>query len=430
MAVASFNSNVLALRIQRSLASATEAVGSSYERLSTGQRINRAADDAAGLAIADSLRVDSRLYTAAVRNINDGMSALNIINGALDSQSGILQRMAELAEQAANGSLSSTQRGSLQQEYYSLTQEFGRIGATTTFNGLNLLLAGRGSNARDLFLQAGIRGSANSILQVTGGDTGKISGILDRDSMTAGSTSGGPLTADQVADSYNNQVLRTRVRDSTGAEHEVMVGFFDSGAAGSLRAEMWVHAEESAFGAGTEAGQWRRLSNGALTNASYDTSNGNITALSGTWASLTSGGNIIFNSTTIDLSGLKISSSTGANGVNLGKSTSIDISGVEGIAAAKSSLDLVLRRLESLSLLRGTIGAAQSRLTVALNLNQSAREASNAAESRIRDVDVASESADLVAQQIRQKSATSVLQYANSQPGILLSLLADAAGRK
>lgn len=424
MAVASFNSNVLALRIQRSLASATEAVGSSYERLSTGQRINRAADDAAGLAIADSLRVDSRLYTAAVRNINDGMSALNIINGALDSQSGILQRMAELAEQAANGTLSSGQRGSLQQEYYSLTQEFGRIGEGTSFNGLSLLLAGRGSNPRDLFLQAGIRGNNNSVLQVSGGDTGRISGVLDRDGMATSSLGGGALTAETVTDAYNNRVLRTRVRDSAGVEHEVMLAFWDTGAASSLKADMYLHSEETASGSASEAGLWRKVPNLTGPVISYNTSTGSVTNVVGTGNSLASGGAINFSQ--IDFAGLKISSSSGTLGVNLGQTTSIDISGIDGIAGAKASLDLVLRRLESLSLLRGTIGAAQSRLTVALNLNQGAREASSAAESRIRDVDVASESAELVAQQIRQQSATSVLQHANNQPKILLGLLANA----
>ena len=428
MAVASFNSNVLALRIQRGLAGATEAVGGSYERLSTGMRINRAADDAAGLAIADSLRVDSRLYTAAVRNINDGMSALNIINGALDSQSGILQRMAELAEQSANGTLSLVQRSSLQQEYYSLTQEFGRIGATTSFNGLNLLLSGHGSNPRDLFLQAGIRGNANSVLQVSGGDTGKFSGILDRDGMATTSPSGGPFTADQIVDHYGNKVLRTRMVDTVGVEHEVMIAFRDVGGGNSVRPELFVHAEEASAGNPAEAGLWRQAPAFTLSNVSYNTTTGFVTSSGlSSWAGLTTGGQIQIMQ--LDLSGLQISSSSGTTGVNLGQSTAIDISGVESVAAAKSSLDQVLRRLESLSLLRGTIGAAQSRLNVALSLNQGAREASSAAESRIRDVDVASESAELVAQQIRQKSATSVLQYANSQPKILLSLLNNVRER-
>ena len=425
MAVASFNSNVLALRVQRGLAGATEAVGSSYERLSTGMRINRAADDAAGLAIADSLRVDSRLYSAAVRNINDGVSALNIINGALDSQSGILQRMAELAEQAANGSLSSAQRLSLHQEYYTLTKEFGRIGETTSFNGLNLLLSGRGANPRDLFLQAGIRGDANSILQVSGGDTGRISGVLDRNGLVSVSFSNGPHSAEAVTDAYNSRVLRTRVVDSNGVEHEAMVAFYDVGTPTSIKADLFVHAEEATGGSASEAGQWRKLPNGAVVFASYDTASGSITGQSGNWSGLVSGGSILFNQ--LDLSGLKISDSSGTRGVNLGQTTAIDISGIEGIASAKAALDLVLRRLESISLLRGTIGAAQSRLNVALNLNQGAREASTAAESRIRDVDVASESANLVSQQIRQQSAISVMQFANNQPKILLGLLADAA---
>lgn len=418
MAVASFNSNVLALRIQRSLASATEAVGSSYERLSTGMRINRAADDAAGLAIADSLRVDSRLYSAAVRNINDGISALNIINGALDSQSGILQRMAELAEQAANGTLSSSQRGTLNQEYYSLTQEFGRIGESTSFNGLNLLLAGRKNNPRELFLQAGIRGGIDNFISVTSGDTGRISGVLDRDSMVTSAITSG--SAQEIVDAFNNNVIRTRVTDSLGNSHEVLLAVYDTGVSQtSMRVEMYMKRDETAVGGSTD--DYVRLGNAAIPNINYDPVTGNVTSQSGNFINIAGGANIIFSR--IDLSGLKISSSSGVSGINLGKSTAIDASGVESIASAKASLDLVMRRLESLSLLRGSIGASQSRLNVALDLNASARESTSAAESRIRDVDVASESAELVAQQIRQQSATSVLQRANSQPGILLALL-------
>ena len=143
MANFSFNTNIAALRVGRELAQSTQRVGVGYERLATGLRITRASDDAAGLAIADKLRVDSRLYTQARRNINDGLSVLQVMDGTLEQQSNIVTRLIELAEQSANGTLSNSQRSSIEKEYQGLLKEFGRLGDSTSFNGQNLLLSGR-----------------------------------------------------------------------------------------------------------------------------------------------------------------------------------------------------------------------------------------------------------------------------------------------
>src|SRR5690606_7658731 len=98
------------LKVQRQLSSTTSALDKVYARLSSGVRINRASDDAAGLAIADALRTDVRLYSQALRNINDGISLLAIASGALSEMSGLITRIRELAEQSANGVYSSMQR--------------------------------------------------------------------------------------------------------------------------------------------------------------------------------------------------------------------------------------------------------------------------------------------------------------------------------
>src|SRR5262245_4821543 len=104
------NTNVAALNAQRRLGNSTQALRGSFERLSSGLRIVRAKDDAAGLAIADSLRADGRIASVAIRNANDGISLISIADGALDQMSSVLTRMAELAEQSANGVLAVTQR--------------------------------------------------------------------------------------------------------------------------------------------------------------------------------------------------------------------------------------------------------------------------------------------------------------------------------
>lgn len=133
------NSNLFSLTAQRGLTRSSENLETSLERLSSGLRINSAVDDAAGLAIATSLSSNARVYTQAIRNINDGISAISIASNTLTELSGITQRLSELAEQASNGTYSKTQRSAINSEATALVQEYNRITQSTDFNGLNLL---------------------------------------------------------------------------------------------------------------------------------------------------------------------------------------------------------------------------------------------------------------------------------------------------
>jgi flagellin len=137
-------SNIASLQAQRRLGLATASLTSVYEKLSSGQRINKASDDAAGLAIADSLRADNRVATVAIRNANDGISTIAIADSALGEVGNVLSRLAELAEQSANGVFSNVQRSALANEFVALSSEIERIAVTTTFNGVRLL-SGSGS---------------------------------------------------------------------------------------------------------------------------------------------------------------------------------------------------------------------------------------------------------------------------------------------
>ncbi|WKZ57001.1 MAG: FG-GAP-like repeat-containing protein [Bdellovibrionota bacterium] len=136
-----FGSNINALRAQRLLGQSIDRLGRATERLSSGMRINRASDDAASLSVAMSLGAASRVYSQGIRNVNDGISALSIADSGLETLSNILVRQRELASQAANGSLSSTQRRSLAQESDQLTLEYNRTLGSLKFNGLSLLTA-------------------------------------------------------------------------------------------------------------------------------------------------------------------------------------------------------------------------------------------------------------------------------------------------
>ncbi|MCB0325095.1 MAG: VCBS repeat-containing protein [Bdellovibrionales bacterium] len=156
------SSNISALRAQRDLAKSSKALYSVFDRLSSGQRINRASDDAAGLSIAESLRSDVRILNQGLRNANDGLSAIRIADGALAELTLIVTRITELAEQSANGVNSTAQRAALDQEAQKLADEFARIADTTSFNNIRLL----DGSVAEIQVQVGTSSVVHSRLQV------------------------------------------------------------------------------------------------------------------------------------------------------------------------------------------------------------------------------------------------------------------------
>ena len=164
MPIRIFN-NIPSLNAQRILGLNNDRLSTSVERISSGIRINRGADDAAGLAISEALRSDIRALRQAVRNANDGISLINVTEGALNEQSGILIRLRELASQASTGTVGSTERQTIQLEFDSLRLEIDRISATTEFNGQGLVdgsLASSVNTANHILIQVGINSNANS----------------------------------------------------------------------------------------------------------------------------------------------------------------------------------------------------------------------------------------------------------------------------
>lgn len=278
--------NVPSLVSQRNLDASTNRLTTSYERLSSGLRINRASDDAAGLAIAESLKADARVAQVGIRNASDGISIIAISDQAIGQIGNVLARLAELAQQSANGVYGNVQRSALVNEFSALTSEIERIAFTTKFNGLALL-----SGGGTVTFQVGFDGS--SLSQVT----------------------------------Y-------------------------SGVEATLE---------------------------ALGLASRGTSN------------------VIYS----------ISGATEA----------------EAQSAARHALDAIQAAITSVTRNRGMLGAAESRLDVTIKNLQVARENFMAAESRIRDVDVASEAAELTRTNILQQAGAAVLAQANSQPQLALQLL-------
>ncbi len=155
------NTNVSSINTRRHLYNSTQAFGKSMEKLSSGLRINRAGDDAAGLAISENLKADIRSLNQAARNAADGISLVQTAEGALDEVSSILLRMKELAEQSLNGTLTDTDRGYLDSEYTALSSEIDRIAAGTEFNGVALL-----GGSLDVDIQVGIGTTSNDSVGV------------------------------------------------------------------------------------------------------------------------------------------------------------------------------------------------------------------------------------------------------------------------
>ena len=164
MAVRIFN-NIPSLNAQRILGINNGRLAQSVERISSGIRINRGSDDAAGLAISEGLRSDIRTLRQAVRNANDGVSLINVTEGALNEQSGILIRLRELASQAATGTVGSTERATIQLEFTALRAELDRISQTTEFNGQKLVegsLASTVTSTNHILIQVGLDSTSHS----------------------------------------------------------------------------------------------------------------------------------------------------------------------------------------------------------------------------------------------------------------------------
>ncbi|GMV99770.1 MAG: hypothetical protein AMXMBFR84_09090 [Candidatus Hydrogenedentota bacterium] len=163
------NTNVAGLNAARILSRSTGQLNRSLERLASGLRINRAADDAAGLSISESFRTVIRGTRVAQRNAQDGISLIQTAEGALDTSTNILQRIRELAVQSANGTNSDQNRAALNAEVQELLQQIDDIALDTEFNGLRVLSA-----AQTVTLQAGAQAGQTLVVTVNGAKTNDI----------------------------------------------------------------------------------------------------------------------------------------------------------------------------------------------------------------------------------------------------------------
>ena len=193
------NTNVSALSAQNALRTNARSMSTNMEQLSTGSRINSAKDDAAGLAIGQSMTSQVRGLNMAVRNINDGVNMMQTAEGAMIEQSNMLQRMRELAVQSANGTVSTTQRSYLNTEFQALTSQIGNIASQTTWNDTSLMSA-----TATFSFQAGSSSGQTISVVVTEMSTSSL-GISTASISSASDASSAIATLDTALNSINSQ---------------------------------------------------------------------------------------------------------------------------------------------------------------------------------------------------------------------------------
>jgi flagellin len=199
--------NIPSLQAQKNLQKSTAALNSSFDKLSSGLRISSAADDAAGLAISESMSTQIRSFTIAERNAQDAVSMVQTAEGALAEVHSIMGRMRELAMQGANGSLTSTDRGFLDTEYQQLKAEIGRIQQSAKFNGKELLSL----NVSTIQFQIGLDDTQSDQLALTFGGFG-LTSITGASNAVSGSGAASALAALGVIDDALSIVSTERAK--------------------------------------------------------------------------------------------------------------------------------------------------------------------------------------------------------------------------
>ncbi|TSE36213.1 flagellin N-terminal helical domain-containing protein [Tepidimonas charontis] len=479
------NTNLMSLTAQRNLSASQSGMSTTIARLSSGLRINSARDDAAGLAIAERMTTQVRGLNQAVRNANDGISLSQTIEGALGSSAAILQRIRELAVQAANGSNSGADRQALNAEAGQLVAELQRIADTTEFNGLKVLNGAFGSqtfqvgaNAYQTITVGGADVRTNkyglntavSAAATPGASAGYNAGTLTINGLTSKTVAiAANDTAKVVADRINAVSAETGVTAqarslatldfaATGAftlsitssnSAAVTISFNVSNAnssEGLSQAVAEINKVASQTGVSArlnEAGNAILLENSRGDNITITNSaggpgdvtlaqgridnSGNYTASA--VANITTGNNATsLGYVSLDAaSGFSVSQSgtnvfAAANTTSDGSNT-VNTINLSTFDKASMAIRIVDQALQTISATRASYGALMSRFESTITNLQTTSENIAAARSRIQDADFAAETAALSRAQILQQAGTAMVAQANQLPQNVLRLL-------
>jgi len=405
------NNNISSVHTQGALFMNNRAVSQSLEKLSTGLRVNRASDDAAGLAVSEGLRTQIRGQEQAKRNALDGISALNIVEGAMDEIHNIMQRQRELAVQSANNTYSETERAYMDQEFQAMSEEIDRIMAATNFNGIRLFSdpdrdintqhAGANESNRGA-IQAWDNKFENRIMEavISAARQHQASGAV---SSAISSEAGGVLWLNNVINGAMSAISDLRASDGRFNPLQVASVVRDVNA-GTL--------DLGSFLEGTQ--EWGTRNAPTIGFSIENRPDIDITVFDlGTqfngqhlWVDANDARNI----DSIEVRYGRIDKVTtridGLNSTNAQSAVAAMDTHIQQVSAARADIGALVNRLES------TI----TNLTNSI-VNQ------RAAESQIRDADFAFESSKFTRNQIMVQSATSMLAQANASTQGVLSLL-------
>ena len=391
------NTNVMAINAQRNLSVTNAKVGRALERLSSGLRINRSADDAAGLSISEGLRSQVRGLQQGSRNAQSAVSMIQTAEGALNEVHGILQRMRELSVQAGNSTLSSSDRLAIGDEMLTLKTEVDNIGARTKFNGLNLLTG-------DLATTFDAATSTADGVAVTGATTGVVNlaeGDIDIGDAAAGATFTLSNAGAAVTLTEGGIAQTITAADMAAANGTQTLDFTAHGVKLTLR-----HDASTDNVTGIELGNGLNtktvVTSGVGVSATYQVGAAATDTISTNFADMR---------TSALGGGSKISTLVTAN------------TAVDTISKANALLTSIDTAITEVSSQRSKLGAAQNQVEAAVASLGVAVENLSASESRIRDADIASVSSELVTRQIMQQAGIAVLSQANTSSQGVLQLL-------
>ena len=394
--------NIAALNSYRNLTGNNNAVSKNLEKLSSGYRINRAGDDAAGLAISEKMRAQITGLNTAQKNAQDGVSLVQTAEGALTEVHSMLNRMVELADQSANGTYdNAVDRANLQKEIASLKDEIDRIADSTNFNGINLLDGSLSTKTTTTLSKNATGTDAGVDLKFTFANQFKDKDINVKLTHATGDT----ITA-TVADNGTITLTMDATKDHSASEIKEALAKADIKALTEkedITKMTSLLASATVTGAGTT---------GLKGGTGFAVAEGTTTPAKGKSLTLQIG------DTSKDFNQMAVSVGD-MHGEALGIAD-IDISTQVG---AQTAVDKIKSAINSVSSTRGDLGAIQNRLEHTINNLSVTAENMTAAESRIRDVDMANEMMAYTKNNILVQSSQAMLAQANQLPQGVLQLL-------
>jgi flagellin len=429
----SVQTNVSAISAQRHLGDTSNALSTAMERLSSGFRINRAADDAAGLAVSEKLQAQIGGLNQASRNAQDGVSMIQTAEGALDEVQSMMQRMRDLAVQASSDTNSQTERDNIKLELGQLGQEINSISMRTKFNGQSLL-SGSMTKAQLTDTSGAVTSydtgytelSAVGTNASTIGDATNVVSAISVDGSQSGKTF--VLTGDSTAGTVTLQMFQevgttsTAVTMTDAAGHTanvqqtITVADIAQGQAETLNfADLGVKVTIAASGT---MGDAATLAGGFDGSQAIDTAQGSGTATLQTGANQG-------DETAVTFVNTSLAGGTGSTPMDTLAAT-LQTYASDGGATRDNASNLISAldsALGSISSSRATLGAAQNRLQHTISNLGTTSENLSASNSRIRDVDVATESSNMAKNQVLEQAGVSVLAQANQLPQLALKLL-------